>query len=319
MKLNQLNQSDGQATGNNPALSALAIAAMTAAAPILQYAEFYTMVGNSDKVAKNSEAAGGNVRAINSNFTGDNSTTSFADVTLTILGDTIRTDQALERRGYTVQSERARQLEEFSRGIGRFFMDQLINGDGTSNALTGLNTLMPSGQVIKYVGNNGGVLPVGNSDSNKALQQGFIEQLDELIASVAGGATVLICNDKIKARLQAVLREYVTVTTIQDATGQAMQLTQYNGLPIIDAGFKKDGTTKIITNAETLGSSTTCSSVFAVRFGERVDLSLATTNGLNVKDLGLVSQKYETSVEFDCGTLLQNDKAIAVLRGIKLA
>lgn len=319
MKLNQLNQSDGQASGNNPALSALAIAAMTAAAPILQYAEFYTMVGNSDKVTKNSTAAGGNVRAINSNYDGSNTTVSFADVTLTIMGDTIRTDQALERRGYTIQSERARQLEEFSRGIGRFFTDQLINGDGTSNALSGLNTIMPSGQVMKYVGNDGGVLPVGNSDSNKALQQGFIEQLDELIASVAGGATVLICNDKIKARLQAVLREYVTVTTVQDATGQSMQLTQYNGLPILDAGYKKDGTTKIITNAETLGTSSTCSSIFAVRFGERVDLSLATTNGLNVKDLGLVSQKYETSVEFDVGTLLQNDKAIAVLRGIKLA
>lgn len=319
MKLNQLNQSDGQASGNNPALSALAIAAMTAAAPILQYAEFYTMVGNSDKVTKNSTAAGGAVRAINSNFSPTNSDVAFADVTLTIMGDSIRTDQALERRGYTIQSERARQLEEFSRGLGRFFTDQLVNGDGNSNALSGLNTIMPSGQVMKYVGNNGGVLPVGNSDTNKALQQGFIEQLDELIASVAGGATVLICNDKIKARLQAVLREYVTVTTVQDATGQAMQLTSYNNLPILDAGYKKDGTTKIITNAETLGASTTCSSIFAVRFGERVDFSIATTNGLNVKDLGLVEQKYVTSLEFDAGTLLQNDKAIAVLRGIKLA
>lgn len=319
MRLNQINASDGQ-TGDNPALRALAIAAMTAAAPILNYAEFYTMVGNADKVAKASTAAGGEVRAINSDFSATNTTVAFADATLTILGDMIATDQALERRGYTVTSERARQLEEFCRGMGRFFTDQIVNGDGTSNALTGVKSLMPSGQILKYGGNNGGTVLLGNSDTNKTTQQNFIEALDELISMVSGGATVLICNDKVRARLQSVLREYVTVTTITDAMGQPMQLVSYNGIPLIDAGYKKDGTTKIITNTETLGtSSNACSSVYAVRFGERIDLSIATTNGLNVKDLGLVGNKYNTSVEFDAGTLLQNDKAIAVMQGIKLA
>lgn len=319
MRLNQINASDGQ-SGDSPALRALAIAALTAAAPILNYAEFYQMVGNADKVAKASTAAGGEVRAINTNFDVTETDVAFADAALTILGDMIGTDQALERRGYTIQSERARQLEGFCRGLGRFFTEQLIIGSGTSNQLSGIKTIMPSGQILKYGGNNGATVLLGNSDTNKTTQQAFIEALDELISMVSGGATVLICNDKVRARLQSVLREYVTITTITDAMGQPMQLTTYNGIPVLDAGFKKDGTTKIITNTETLGTSTSvCSSIYAVRFGERVDFSIATTNGLNVKDLGLDGNKYISSVEFDAGTLLQNDKAIAVMQGIKLA
>jgi len=319
MKLNEISQADGQGN-NNPALTTLALVAMTAAAPILKYAEFYTMVGNADKVAKPSAAAGGDSRAINSAFDVEESEVAFADTALTILGGALGTDQALERRGYTIKSERVRQLEEYCSGIGRYLTDQMINGDGTDTNMSGIKTIMPSGRIIKLGGNNGAVVPLGNSDTNKGLQQAFIEALDELIASIAGGAGLLICNDKVRSRLKAVLKEQVTVTTITDASGQPMQLVDYNGIPILDVGYKKDGTTKIITNTETLGTSTSvCSSIYAVRFGERKDLSYSTSNGVNVKDLGLVNNQYVTSVEFDIGTLLQNEKAIGVLQGIKLS
>lgn len=94
-----------------------------------------------------------------------------------------------------------------------------------------------------------------------------------------------------------------------------MPVKYFNGVPVVPAGYDRFGD-RIIGHAETVGNASTCTSVYAVRFGERADLSIATNTGLEVVDLGLVGNFYTHRVEFDAAPVLLNNKAAARLEGI---
>jgi len=314
MKLTELSNTSASQT---PELRSLALSAFESEAQLFRYAEWYSMTGNADTFATNATATGGQTRAVNADYSPVTSTVSESTVTLKIMGDVIRTDQAFERRGFTTTSERVRQLESFSRSLGRFCTDQLINGDGSGSTIVGIKELVPNSQVLS-MGTNGDVIPLGNSDANKQKQQLFLEKLDELIGSVYGNATAIVMNHKMIARLRAIARDYISVQTVNDAFGSQQVFDSYMGIPIVSSGFGKDGITPVISNAETLGTNDDCTSIYALRFGEKEFLSLATNVGLQVYDRGIVGVHYVTTVELDAAVALINSKSIAQLKGIRL-
>jgi len=309
-----------QGKGANPDLQALALGAMISSAPILNYAEWYSMIGTSDVVPEHSTAVGGSGRILNNDYTAVTTSVDTRTVTPQILGDLIRTDQALERRWGGIEgiaSERARQLIAFSKGLGRYFTNQLFNGNDIAPNLHGLKSQVVAGQILS-MGTNGDTVPLGNSEANVIKQQTLLEKLYELINLVPSGAQVLVMNSKAISRLTAIAREYISVTNVNDALGATQVLTSFNSIPIVNAGFAKDGTTFVIPNTETKGTSNDCTSIYAIRFGEKEDVGLATNIGLQVYDRGLVGVHYTTAVEMDVNVLVQNDKAIARLEGIRL-
>lgn len=317
MLLNQISGQDGQ-TGENPALRNIVLAAMLGESPLLNYVQFYQMTGNADNIVKEADKTGGQMRDLNADFaSSDGTDVDEVSVTLRTMGDNVKTDLALERRGFTPNSERTRQLESFGRSLGRYFVDNFINGSGTAPAIHGIKTLCDSSQVLTFSSADGGEVLRGNSDDAKASQQQFVESIDELIAKV-GNPTVLIMNAQAKARLSSVMREYLTVTTIQDVMGLSYTVTSYNNIPIIDSGTNKTRSAQVITNAETQGTSTDCTSLYAVKFGEREDCTVATNLGLVVKDLGLVNSHYVSKVELDLNVVLQDIRSVARLKGVRL-
>lgn len=303
----------------NPEMQAVAIAAITSEAPIFSYAQFYEMPGATDTALKDSSITAGSSRAINAEYTKVDSTIDEASVTLRIVGDKVATDRAYVRRYTTTQAanERIRQLETFSRSLGRYLTDQIINGDNTGTNLHGIKTKATGGQLLA-MGTNGATVPLGNSDTNKTAQQFFLEKLDELISLVPGGAQVLFMSRKTISRLTAIAREYITVSNVNDSLGATQVMRTYMDIPILDTRTGKDGTTLVIPNNETKGTSSDCTSIYAVRFGEKTDMSLATNNGLQVYDNGLVGSQYITTLELDVNALYQNDKSIARLEGIRI-
>lgn len=310
-----------QGVGSNPALQQTALGAMISAVPILSYAEFYSMQGTADVVPLNSTVAGGAGRTLNNDYTAVNTEVNTRTVTPRILGDLVKTDVQLERQFTGIEgiaSERERQLISFSRGIGRYFTDQLFNGNNTAPQLNGIVAQVVAGQTLELGTADGDTVPVGNSDANVTKQETFLEKLYELINLVPDGAQVLVMSGKMIARLQAIGRSYVNITQVNDAFGVPQQFTSFNGVPIINAGFKKDNSTLVIGNAETVGESDDCTSIYAIRFGERENVTLATNIGLQVYDRGLVGVHYTTQVEMDVNVLVQNDKAVARLEGIRL-
>lgn len=301
----------GQISGNDQITQSV-VAAMLERSTVLQYAEFYSIVGNADYTRKAATATGGGFRAINSDYSDNQVSPEFANPSLKIFGNKVQVDRAHERRGADIASVRARELMNFARNLGKNFQAQFFNATGASNAFTGLKSLVPSAQKLTPA-TNGIQVPLGNSDSNKNAQQKFLEWLDQLIATVDGGAQVLFANPQLISRLTAIAREYIKYEINQ--FGQPV--AYYNSVPIVNVGYDANGSL-VIPNNETVGTSTDCTSVYAVRFGEAADMSIATNIGVEVKDLGLVGVHYTHSVEFDAAPVLLNDKAVARLEGIRL-
>ena len=318
MLLRAISTQDGQSGVEGAPLANLALAAMESEAPILRYAEFYSMTGHADSITQPATVAGGSVREINDTYTATETSSAAVTPALKIMGDEIRTDIALARRGLTVQDERVRQLESFSKGLGRYLTDKLVNGSGDDGEITGLKELITGGQVVNYTGVNGGTVTLGNDNTAKGKQQTFLEYLDELIGMVPGGAQVLLMNYKWIARLKAIAREYVSIASVS-AFGVTSDLVTYNNVPIINTGYAKNSSTLVIPLTETLGTSTDCSSIYALRFGERENLTLATNKGLQVKDLGVVGTHYTTVLDMDIEQSLVNPKAAARLVGLRIA
>jgi len=291
------------------------VRAMVSRATVLEFAQFYAMTGNADYARKAATASGGQFRALNSDYPANQVNPQFANPTLKILGDKVEVDRAHERRGNDISSVRAAELVNFAMNLGRQFQNYFFNGDSGTNAneFDGIKVLVPASQKITAAA-NGLSVNLGNSDAARQSQQQFLELIDTLIETVDGGAEVLFMDSKTLSRLTTVAREF-----IQYEEGNfGRKIPFYNGVPIRPAGYDKNGN-RIIGHNEIVGTATNTTSIYAVRFGERADLTVATNVGVEVKDLGLVGVHYTHSVELDAALALLNDKAVARLEGIIIA
>lgn len=297
----------------NDTLTQQVVAQMISRATVLEFAEFYPIVGNADYARKAATASGGQFRALDADYPDNIITPAFANPTLKILGDKVQVDRAHERRGLDVASVRARELMNFAKNLGKQFQYYFFNGVVSGTQFNGLKAIVPSGQKISS-GTNGLSVPLGNDTTSKTAQQKFLELLNQLIQKVDGGAQVLYMNAYVLSRLTTIAREFIQ----WQANSFGQLIPYYNGIPLRDAGYDKTGAL-VIPQDETVGTSVDCTSVYAVRFGEASDLSVATNIGVEVKDLGLVGVHYTHSVEFDADLVLLNDLSVARLEGIRLA
>ena len=302
-----------QISGGEPLTNAF-ITEMIGQNPMLAYLLFYRIVGNADKLRKASKASGGKYRDVNSDFPENKVDPEWAQPSLTIMGDKIQVDQSHERRGADVPSVRARKLNAFAREMARFMAAEVCEGDATGGRLAGFTTVTPAAQKIWAKSSSTALtLSPGNSDTKRTTQAEFLEKVMEVMAMVEGGPTALIMSPALAARITTVAAEFVQWQT----TDFGKLLPFINGVPVIGAGYKQDGST-ILGSASQGSISGGAQSIFAVRFGEGTDLTYATNIGLMVKDLGVVGVHYTHNVELDIATALENDRAIAELRGIKL-
>jgi hypothetical protein len=279
---------------------------------VLQYAEFYSMFGNAEYARTVATANGGKFRALDSDYPDNIITPEFASPALKILGDHVQVDQAHERRGYDIGSVRAGELLSFASNLGKQFQNYFFNGDYASSAeeFNGIKKLVPTFQLIT-ASTNGLSVDTGNSDTAKQRQQKFIELLDQLIQSIDGGAQALFMDGKTLSRLSSIARECVTIHMGEFG----VPVRYFNDIPVLTSGYDSGGA-RIIPHTETCGTSSTCSSVYAVRFGEHTNLSIATNIGVEVKDMGVVGPFYTHKVELDAAPIVLNPKSIGRIQGI---
>ncbi|MBE7195415.1 MAG: hypothetical protein INR66_23425, partial [Gordonia polyisoprenivorans] len=103
-----------------------------------------------------------------------------------------------------------------------------------------------------------------------------------------------------------------------DITGK--REVTWNGVPILDIGTRADGSL-IIPQTETQGSSSTASSIYAVKFGQdESDQAVTglTNGGVQAYDLGEIDSKpvYRTRIEAYIGMATFGGKCAARLRGV---
>lgn len=284
MILSQINGApNGIVTDSN--LKNIVLAEMQSVAPILNLDCFYSFTGNSDNVLPFADNAIGAFRALGTDFTGVTVTSeSEVNVPLKLFGDNVKTDRAYQDRGLSLDGFHLSNLRRSAQTLGRHFTDLFINGTGLNNTISGLVTLIDEAQTVNFDGDDGGELPAGNATAERKQQAKFMETLGEVINSVKGTPSALFMTAKLLSRIETIAKEWVTVSMAQDIVGNSQKIVSIQGIPVIITGYKKDGTTLVQPLTETCGNSTNCTSIYAVKFGERADTTFATTPvGLKVQ------------------------------------
>jgi hypothetical protein len=290
------------------------VEAMLAAHPLLPFIEFHDIVGDAEYVENHVNVTGGTGRVKGSDFNASNVARDYQAPALKIFGDAKTIDQAEQRRGKNINDFAQRVVRSLGRNGGLNFANKLVHGASSTSMWNGVAALCDSGQKVALA-TDGAVIPGGNSDTNRALQQAFFEALDSMMSYVVGGVTVLLVNSRLHSRLTNVYREAFTFPITNSDVG--VPVPRYNGVPFVPMGRDASGTENL-PFTETVGQGTTCSTIYAVSLAEADQLSVASNTGVNVY-FSKTNEKYRINPEGDFVPTLFNTKAIAALTGIKLS
>lgn len=301
-----------------PEMTRTAVDVMLASHPLLPLVEFHDIIGDAEYVENNQNITGGAGRVKGTDFSAANAARDYQAPALKIFGDAKTIDQAEQRRGKNMNDFAQRVLTSLSRNAGLNFANKLVHGATSTSMWDGIAVLCAASQKLALA-TNGAVIPLGNSDANRALQQAFFEALDTIIGYVTGGVSALLVNSKLHARITNVYREAFTYV-VTDAT-VGVPVPRYNGIPFVPMGYDASGNENLpFTETQGTGgsASTTCSSIYAVSFAEADQLSVASNTGVNVY-FSKSGEKYRINPEGDFVPTLFSTKAIAALTGIKLS
>lgn len=290
--------------------------------PILaSYVQFFKKPGSAVTVRSGgvSDGIDGQTRALGADYAKKTVTPSYKTASRKMLGDTIRIDVAYERMGFDISSEMSSQLTRRVRESGYAFNYSLIKGDPetTPTQFAGIEKLVSEKRIVTTSA-NGMPIVMGNSDSAKKSQQAFLEKLDEAVALCDGNNKVIVTNAQILARINAVAREYLTITKNEFG----VPITHYNQTPLINIGdYQQDKETyaPIIGFDETVGTSTDCASLYVASFEEEDGLSFATCEGgFMVYPIQKNGNFYECTYELIADSVLVRASALSKLAGLRL-
>lgn len=283
--------------------------------PILDRLPLIEMEGNAYAYDEEATLPGVAFRDVNAGYTESTGTVNQKTETLKILGGDADVDKFIQQTRSNLNDQRATQLRMKVKSLSYAFQDAFFNGDVTVDPLSfdGLKKRLVSGQVISAA--TDGLPVVGSSDADR---HAFLDKLDETIAQVENPSAIYM-NRQIAAKFRSAARRLTQYDQTVDEFGR--QVATYDGLPILDPGYKADGSTLILPQDETQGTSSVTSSIYVVSFGEgegdRAVTGL-TNGGVQAYDLGELETKpaYRHRIEFYVGMGVFGGHAAARLKGV---
>lgn len=268
---------------------------------------FEGIEGNA--IAYNRENALGDVQnlAVDATITAKSAAT-FSQVTsslTTIIGDA-EVNGLIQATRSNIQDQTAVQIASKAKSVGRAYQNQMINGDGTSNTVQGLLSLVAAGQTIAATGANGDKLTLAILDELMDKVQDKDSEVDYLMMNSRDFREYLALLRTIGG---ASINEVVTLPS-------GMSVPAYRGVPI----FRNDW----IPINQTTGTSTNCSSIIAGTLddGSRsvgiAGLTAANAAGLQVSLVGESETKDNTiyRIKWYCGLANFSQLGLAVRTGI---
>ena len=267
---------------------------------------------NGNALAYNRENVLGDVQmgGVGTTITAKNPAT-FTQVTstlTTIIGDAEVNGLIQATRSGDGNDQKAVQVASKAKSCGRKYQDQMINGDGTGNNMTGMFGLVAAGQTI--TANNGAA-------NGAALSFEDLDALIDLVTDKDGQVDYLMMHSRTRRKYLALLRALGGTSPGDIYTmASGRQVPAYRGIPI----FRNDW----IPITQTQGTSANATSVFAGTFddGSRTHgiagLTAEEFAGMKVKDVGEKEDADEsiTRVVWYCGLALFSEKGLAVLKGV---
>jgi len=266
--------------------------------PILQTLPFIEIVGNG--LTYNRENAAATAAFYDVGDTWSESTPTFTQVTATlrIVGGDADIDNFLLATRSNLQDLEAAVVQLKAKAVQQKFEDTFVNGDTTvdSKSFDGIDKLTDSGQTVS-MGANGGSLTLA--------------KLDELVDLIKRGKPdILLMSKRSRRSLNNLARTSGGfLETDRNEFGQMVQY--YDGIPV--------GICDYISDAKTVGTSTDCSTIYAVQLGEGALSGLTSPGGLQVERVGSLETKdaSRTRVKWYVSLALFNTLKLAKLIGVR--
>ena len=266
--------------------------------PILQALPFIEITGNG--LTYNRENTNPAATFFNVGDTWTEATPTFSQITstLAIVGGDADIDNFLLTTRSNIQDMQAAVIRLKAKAVQQKFEDTFINGDTAIDAKSfdGVDKLTTGGQ-IATMGVNGATLSLA--------------KLDELIDLVKGGLpAMLLMSKRTRRSLNNLAR--TTGSFLQTDRNEFGQMVQYyDGVPI--------GVSDYINDAKTVGTSTDCSTVYAMQMGEGALAGLTAPGGLIVETIGSLETKdaTRTRVKWYVSTALFNTIKVGKLIGVR--
>jgi len=277
--------------------------------PVLQRLPFIEIVGNG--LTYNQEKT---LPSIDFYDVGDEwaeSTPTFEQITanLKIMGGDADVDNFLKSTRSNIQDLEAAVIELKAKALRDKFEEIFIYGDasGSSKQFDGLRTLIDTesaGDQVIAMGATGATLTMA--------------KLDELIDAVKGGKPdMLLMSRRSRRKINALVRAAGGMTeTDRDKWGNFVQL--WDGVPIGVNDWILD-THVLASSLETGTTGGTCSTIYAVQFGEGALCGLTSPGHLQAEPVGPLENKdaSRTRVKWYVSLALFSAVKAAALIGVK--
>lgn len=277
-------------------LKAGVIETIVKGSPILQLLPFQDITGNSLKYTQENTLPSVAFYAVGDTWAESTPTFTQKTATLSIMGGDADVDHYLQQTRSNFNDIQQEVIALKGKAMRHKFEDTFINGDTNSdaNAFDGVDKLAVAGQTVS-MGTNGGTLTLA--------------KLDELIDKVLGAKPdLLLMSRRSRRKLKALMLAASIVEQSQDQFGNVVQL--YNGIPVAVNDW--------ISDAQTVGTSTDCSTIYAVSLAADGVCGLH-NGGIQAEVIGAVSNKNatRTRLRWYCSIALYSTVKLAKLIGVR--
>jgi len=277
--------------------------------PALQHLPFIEIVGNG--LTYNQEKTLPNIDFYDVGDTWAESTPTFEQITanLKIMGGDADVDNFLKATRSNVQDLETAVIELKAKALRDKFEDSFIYGDSSQNAkqFDGLKELIDTATASDQV--------IAMAATGATLT---LAKLDELIDAVKGGKPdMLLMSRRSRRKINALVRAAGgMMDTDRDTWGNFIQL--WDGVPIGVNDWILD-THVLVDGLETATTGGTCSTIYAIQFGEGALCGLTSPGFLQVEPIGSLENKdaSRTRVKWYVSLALFSSIKAAALIGVK--
>ena len=278
---------------SNDVLVAGVIETIIQESPVLQRLPFIEVVGNSLTYNRENRAPAAAFYAVGDTWTESTPTFTQVAATLKILGGDADIDNFLKATRSNIQDLEAAVVQLKAKALQSKFEDTFVNGDRDTdyNAFDGIDKLSTSAQTVS-MGTNGATLT--------------LDKLDEAIDKVkAGKPHLLLMSRRSRRKLTSLSRASGSGLVVSDRNEFGQMVEYYDGIPV--------GVNDHVADDKTVGTSSDCSTIYALQLGEGAVAGLTAPGGLAVERVGSLETKDATRIRVKWYV------ALAVFNALKLA
>lgn len=199
-------------------------------------------------------------RALNSEYTPSESTTTRETVDLKPLGGSFQVDRVIGRVGPAASGAVSLNMSQKVKAARGEFGNLFINGDSAvdEDDFDGLDKILTGSSTEITVGDD---WTVAGEDAAFAV----LDFLDDVLAVLDGEPGAIISNRKLLAKIRSAARRAGYFTQSEGAAGTTIQ--RYNNIALVDAGQKPGTNTDVIPVSTVADATLGTTDMYVVRFG----------------------------------------------------